>query len=198
MKKYFGLNYQFKKLLNFFLQGLLYITPLGLTIYIIVKTFIFTDGILAPIIEGYLKFSIPGLGIILIVLIIAFMGFIGQTVLAKPFKLSVERLMKKAPILYMVYTSIRDFMEAFVGKEKKFNQPVLVKVSKTTDLEKVGFITQADLSDLKMQGKVAVYFPHSYAFSGELFIVPADQVTPVDLPAGEMMKFIVSGGVTKV
>jgi uncharacterized membrane protein len=193
-----GINYHFKKLVNYFLQGLLYVTPLGLTIYIIKIIFVFSDGILAPIIEGFLKFSIPGLGLILILLIITFLGFIGQTVIAKPFKLVIERLIKKAPILHMVYTSIRDFMEAFVGKEKKFNQPVLVKVSKTTDLEKIGFITQTDLSELKIKDKVAVYFPHSYAFSGELFIVPADQVTTIDVPAGEMMKFIVSGGVTKV
>jgi uncharacterized membrane protein len=204
MEQNSGVNYHFKRFVNYFLQGLLYVTPLGLTIYIIQKIFVFTDSILAPIIENYLKYyfhfkhSIPGLGVILIVLIITFMGFAGQTVIAKPFKLVVERLLKKAPILYMVYTSIRDFMEAFVGKEKKFNQPVLVKVSKTTDLEKLGFITQTDLSDLKIKDKVAVYFPHSYAFSGELFIVPADQVTSVDAPAGEMMKFIVSGGVTKV
>jgi uncharacterized membrane protein len=199
-----GINYQFKKMLNYFLQGLLYVTPLGLTIYIIQKIFVFTDGILAPLIDAYLKsylhfkHSIPGLGLILILILITFLGYAGQTVLAKPFKLAIERIIKRAPILHMVYTSIRDFMEAFVGKEKKFNQPVLVKVSKTTDLEKLGFITQTDLSDLKVKDKVAVYFPHSYAFSGELFIVPTDQVTMIDVPAGEMMKFIVSGGITKV
>jgi uncharacterized membrane protein len=199
-----GINYNLKKLVNYFLQGLLYVTPLGLTIYIIQKIFVFTDGILAPLIDEYLKtnfhfkHSIPGLGLILILVLITVLGYFGQTVFAKPFKLALERLIKKAPILHMVYTSIRDFMEAFVGKEKKFNQPVLVKVSKTTDLEKLGFITQTDLTELKIKDKVAVYFPHSYAFSGELFIVPSDQVTFIDIPAGEMMKFIVSGGVTKV
>jgi uncharacterized membrane protein len=191
-------NYQLKRMVNYFLQGLLYVTPLGLTIYIIKSIFVFTDGILAPLIEGFLKVNIPGLGLILILIIITFMGFAGQTVIAKPFKLALERIIKKAPILHMVYTSIRDFMEAFVGKEKKFNQPVLVKVSKTSDLEKLGFITQTDLSELKLKDKVAVYFPHSYAFSGELFVVPSDQITYLDIPAGEMMKFIVSGGVTKV
>jgi uncharacterized membrane protein len=89
-------------------------------------------------------------------------------------------------------------MEAFVGKEKKFNQPVLVKVNLNSDLEKLGFVTQTDLSDLKIKDKVAVYFPHSYNFSGELFIVPKENITPLDVNSGELMKFIVSGGVTKV
>lgn len=43
--------------------------------------------------------------------------------------------------------------------------------------------------------KVAVYFPHSYNFSGELFIVPAKQVKKLDAPPADVMKFIVSGGV---
>jgi len=58
-------------------------------------------------------------------------------------------------------------------------------------------MTQEDLSDLDIKEKVAVYFPHSYNFSGELFIVPRELVRPVDIPSAEAMKFIVSGGVAK-
>jgi uncharacterized membrane protein len=187
-----------RQIMNYFLQGLLYFAPLGLTIAMIIVVFNWVDGILRPIIENFLNIHIPGLGLVIILILITFLGFIGQTVMAKPFKLIVERLIKRAPLLHMVYTSIRDFMEAFVGKEKKFNQPVLVKVNNSSNLEKLGFVTQTDLSDLKIKGKVAVYFPHSYNFSGELFIVPLENITPLDVNSGELMKFIVSGGVTKV
>jgi uncharacterized membrane protein len=64
-----------------------------------------------------------------------------------------------------------------------------------SNLEKLGFLTESDLSRLNEPGKVAVYFPHSYNFSGEMFIVPVEQVRPIDLPPGDTMKFIVSGGV---
>ena len=188
----------FKQLVNFFLQGLLYIGPLGLTLYIILLILRFVDSILKPLIEDYLHIHIPGLGVLIILISVTFLGFIGQTVLGRPIKLVIERLIKRAPLLHMVYTSIRDFMEAFVGKEKKFNQPVLVKVNLKSDLEKLGFVTQNDLSELKIKGKVAVYFPHSYNFSGELFVVPVENITPLDVNSGELMKFIVSGGVTKV
>ena len=47
-------------------------------------------------------------------------------------------------------------------------------------------------------GQVAVYIPFAYAFSGEMYIVPASYVTFVEISAGEWMKFIISGGVTKV
>jgi uncharacterized membrane protein len=187
-----------RKFFNYFLQGLLFAAPIGITGYIIYLVFGFSDGILKPIIETFLHFSIPGLGLVIMVILITILGYGGQSVIAKPFKVLLERLLKRVPLLQMVYSSIRDFMEAFVGKEKKFNQPVLVKVNKTSELEKLGFITETDLSFLGITEKVAVYFPHSYNFSGELFIVPADQVKPLDVNAGELMKFIVSGGVTKM
>ena len=132
------------------------------------------------------------------VILITLVGIIGQSVIAQPIKAVIERLLQRAPILHMVYTSIRDFMEAFVGKEKKFNQPVSILISKDPEIERFGFMTQHDLSEINMKGKVAVYIPLSYGFMGELFIVPAENVKPVDMPAGEMMKFIVSGGVTRV
>ena len=75
---------------------------------------------------------------------------------------------------------------------------MLVKVNLISDLEKMGFITQNDLSEIGIKDKVSVYFPHSYNFSGEMFIVPVEHITPLDIPPTEAMKFIVSGGVTKV
>lgn len=187
-----------RRIFHYFLQGLLFAAPIGLTGFIIFQVFKFSDDILKPLIEGIIHFSIPGLGLLILVILITFLGYAGQSVIAKPFKLMLERGLKRVPVLQMVYSSIRDFMEAFVGKEKKFNQPVRVKVNLVSDLEKLGFVTESDLSDLGIKDKVAVYFPHSYNFSGELFIVPASQVTPVDVPAGVLMKFIVSGGVTKM
>jgi uncharacterized membrane protein len=187
-----------RKFFNYFLQGLLFAAPIGLTGFIIYQVFKFSDDILKPLIEGIIHFSIPGLGLLILVILITFLGYAGQSVMAKPFKVMLERGLKRVPVLQMVYSSIRDFMEAFVGKEKKFNQPVRVKVNLVSDLEKLGFVTESDLSDLGIKDKVAVYFPHSYNFSGELFIVPSSQVTPVDVPAGVLMKFIVSGGVTKM
>jgi uncharacterized membrane protein len=65
-------------------------------------------------------------------------------------------------------------------------------------LEKLGFLTEEDLSTLDEKEKVAVYFPHSYNFSGELFIVPKNQVRPIDISPSVVMKFIISGGVSGI
>jgi uncharacterized membrane protein len=188
----------FRRLFDYFLQGLLYVSPFGLTVYIIFVVFVFINNIAQQYIDQILSFHIPGLGIIIMFLFISIMGYFGHKIFTQPVKLLVEKMLRKAPLIQVVYTSIRDLISAFVGKEKKFNQPVLVKVSKTIELEKIGFLTSSDLSNIGLTDKVAVYFPHSYAFSGELFIVSADLVTPLDIHPAEAMKFIVSGGVSKI
>ena len=186
-----------KKLISYFFQGLIYIAPLGITAYIIYFLFTVIDGFIRGQIEKFLDINIPGLGIVVLFVIITLLGLIGQTIIARPFKRLIQRLIDKAPLIKVIYSSIRDLLSAFVGKERKFDQPVLVIVNTISNLEKMGFITQKDLSDLDIKEKVAVYFPHSYNFSGELFIVPKELVRPVDIPAAEAMKFIVSGGVAK-
>src|SRR3546814_7390085 len=70
----------------------------------------------------------------------------------------------RMPVIKMMYTTIRDFLEAFVGEQKKFTEPVFVEMSET-GIKKVGFITQKDLTALGLPGYVGVYFPHSYNFS---------------------------------
>lgn len=187
-----------KRLINYFLQGLLFIAPIGITVYIVYIVFIFFDGILQEWLKQILDLSIPGLGLIIIVFLIILVGFLGQTFIARPFVYLFNRLMRKAPLLKVIYTSINDLFSAFVGKEKKFNNPVLVKINIDSNIEKLGFLTESDLSLIDETDKVAVYFPHSYNFSGELFIVPKVQVRSIDLPPAEVMKFIVSAGVAGI
>jgi uncharacterized membrane protein len=160
------------------------------------KTFVFLDELLKPLVTDYLNINIPGLSIVIVFFLVAMLGFMGRTIIARPIKRLVGHIINRVPLIKVIYTSIKDLLSAFVGKEKKFNQPVLVKVNTISELEKFGFLTQTDLSKLGVEGnKVAVYFPHSYNFSGELFIVPAEHVKMIDAPPADVMKFIVSGGV---
>lgn len=187
-----------KKIFNYFLQGLIYIAPIGITVYIIYLVFKFTDDLLDDSLIKFLKVDIPGVGIIAIVIILILVGIIGQSIIARPIKLLFNKLLDKAPLLKVIYSAFKDLLSAFVGKEKKFNKPVLVLVNPVTNLEKLGFLTQEDLGILSEKEKVAVYFPHSYNFSGELFIVPSNQVKPLDINPAAVMKFIVSGGISDI
>ena len=187
-----------KRIVNYFLQGLLYIAPLGITAYIIYVVFHFIDNLLKDKLEEIFNIDIPGLGLAVIFLFLVVVGIIGQSILARPFKDLFKRIIEKTPLLKLIFSALNDLFSAFVGKEKKFNKPVIVLVNPISNLEKLGFLTEEDLSTLDEKEKVAVYFPHSYNFSGELFIVPKNQVRPIDINPSVVMKFIISGGVSGV
>jgi uncharacterized membrane protein len=107
----------------------------------------------------------------------------------------MERWLKRFPVFSFIYGSIKDFTEAFVGDEKKFDKPVLIEMN-DTGVKKIGFLTQKDLKKIGLPGEVAVYVPFSYSFAGQLYVVPADKITPLKMKASEAMKFAVSGGVS--
>ncbi len=185
-----------KKLVNYFLQGLLYIAPLGITAYIIYTIFNFMDGLLQEYLFEFFDIKIPGLGVLTLILFLILVGLLGRTIIADPLKLLFRNIIERIPLLNFIYSAFNDLFSAFVGKEKKFSKPVLVKVNLNSDLEKLGFITEEDLGLLGEQDKVAVYFPHSYNFSGELFIVPLANIKTVDINSSDVMKFVVSAGLT--
>jgi len=184
-----------KKLISLFLQGILYIAPIGVTAYILYLVFSFVDSLLKEYLKDLLGIYIPGLGLVVVIVLLILIGLAGQTIIARPFKLLFRRVMGRIPLLKVIFSAFNDLFSAFVGKERKFNKPVLVLVNPISNLEKLGFLTEMDLSLIDEKEKVAVYFPHSYNFSGELFIVPREQVRPVNLNPAEVMKFIVSAGV---
>lgn len=187
-----------KKVMNYFLQGLLYTAPFGITAYIIYVVFNFTNNLLDDYLEKVINIDIPGLGLVVIFFILVLIGIIGRSIIAQPFKILFKRLIEKAPLLKLIYSALNDLFSAFVGKERKFNKPVLVLVNPISNLEKLGFLTAEDLSKIDEKDKVAVYFPHSYNFSGELFIVPKTQVRLLDINPAVAMKFIVSGGISDI
>ena len=184
-----------KKLIFYFLQGILYIAPIGVTAYIIYLVFSFVDSLLKETLVDLLDIYIPGLGLVVVIVLLILIGLIGQTIIARPMKLLFKRVLRRIPLLKVIFSAFNDLFSAFVGKERKFNRPVLVLVNPISNLEKLGFLTEDDLSVIDEKEKVAVYFPHSYNFSGELFIVPKERVRPIDLNPAEVMKFIVSAGV---
>ena len=75
----------------------------------------------------------------------------------------------------------------------------MIKLYENSTIERIGFITNEDLKTLNIKdGKVLVYLPHSYAFSGQLFVVDRSYIKPIDSSSSEIMKLIVSGGVTEI
>ncbi len=183
-------NNPFKKVAKYFFRGMLLVVPLGLTIYITILTIGWLDGLIGV--------SIPGLGLLVILASLTIIGYLGSSLLARPIFRFFENIMVQLPLVRIIYTSLRDLVSAFVGDHKKFDYPVLVNMMVDGSIKRLGFITQEEVDKLGAPGFVAVYFPHSYNFSGNLFLLRKDQVTPIDQSSTEVMKFIVSGGVSDI
>lgn len=180
----------FKTLIKYLLQGLFYVVPVGVTIYLIVWLVVKIDGII--------NLDIPGLGLVAILVGVTLIGFLGSHFFVSYLR-PLDRAMEKTPLIKLVYSSMKDLMSAFVGKKKQFKTPVLVKMGEGIDFERVGFITKEDLSELGISAdKVAVYFPFSFGINGQVLIVPKKNISTIQASSSDVMKFIVSGGVTNV
>lgn len=192
-----------KKILNYFLQGLLFVVPIVVTLYVLLKTIFWIDSLLPfqiPIkVPGLDKVEIPGLGLLTIFISVAIVGYIGSHYIRNPFFSYAEKAANKAPLVKIIYSSVKDLVEAFVGEKKRFKTPVLVRLEKDSEINRIGFITQENLSDIGLETTlVAVYLPFSYSFAGELIILPKENIRPINASGTDMMKFIISGGVTEI
>jgi uncharacterized membrane protein len=181
------MRYTYHRILSYFLRGLLVLVPLAVTGYVIYAIFIFLDGLI-PV-------PFPGIGILMVLGLITFVGYLASLFFTKPFFEWFERGVFKIPFVNLLYTSIKDLMGAFVGEKKKFSSPVLVQISDS--MSRLGFITQESMVVIGESELVAVYFPHSYNVSGNVFLVKKEKIKPLTgVKSSEVMKFMVSGGVS--
>ncbi|MDB5029444.1 DUF502 domain-containing protein [Mucilaginibacter sp.] len=189
-----------RALLNYFFKGLIVVVPVGAAAFLIFWAVSSVDAALnlSDILwttKNGKPMYIPGLGILNVLLIIMIAGILVTNVVTDPIKRWFKRWVNRLPFFNFLYSSIKDLTEAFVGDEKKFSEAVIVEVNEF-GLKKIGFLVQKDLSKLNLPGEVAVYFPYSYSFAGQVVIIAADKVKPIDKNAADMMKFVISGGVS--
>lgn len=192
----------FRALLRYFIKGLLVVLPLGAAFFLLFWAFSSVDDALNLSEWIFVDpttgkpLYIPGLGLVSVILIILVAGIVATYLITEPIYNWFSKWLNKLPIFKFIYSSIKDLTEAFVGDDKKLNEPVLVEDSH--GFKRIGFLTQKDLSVIGLKGDVAVYFPWSYSFAGQVLIVKAEQVKPLKMTSAQAMKFIVSGGVSSI
>jgi uncharacterized membrane protein len=186
-------------LVRYFAKGLLVVVPIGAAIFLIYWGVTTVDKALNLsdlwVDKTGKHMYIPGLGILNVIVVIMIAGLLVTNVITDPIKRWFKRWFNRLPIFAFLYSSIKDLTEAFVGEEKKFNEPVLVEVNEF-GMKKIGFMVRKDMAMIGLPGEVAVYFPLSYSFAGQVIIIDAAKVKPIDKGAAEVMKFVISGGVS--
>ncbi|MEY4638909.1 MAG: DUF502 domain-containing protein [Bacteroidota bacterium] len=179
-----------KRVAGYFIQGLVILAPIAITGYALYWLFEKVDSILRP----YL--NVPGLGFLLIISSVVVVGWVSSNFLMGGVLQLFDQWMERTPGVKLIYTSTRDFFEAFAGNKRKFNRAVLANVF-GPDVWIVGFLTDEEMEKFELgSDKVAVYVPQGYNFAGQLYILPRDKVRKIDkISSGEAMKYAVTGGV---
>ena len=195
-------GFRFSKLLQYFLQGLLVIGPVAITIYFVYWVVSSIDSQIplftAKGADGKVYVQNYGLGFLIVILAIILTGYISSFFFRNRIFNLFDSLMQKTPGIRFIYSTVKDFFEAFAGEKKKFNKPVLANID-DNDVWRVGFITQEDGEDFGFTDYVAVYIPMSYSIAGNVYLLPRNRVRRItDVNATDAMKFAISGGVTNV
>ena len=198
MKKIF----HYKKLLQYFLQGLLILGPVAITAYFIywavssidswIPIFTYTDA------QGMVHVRNYGIGFVIIIAVLIVIGYVSSFFITSRIVSFFDKLLEKTPGIKHIYSTTRDFFEAFAGDNKKFTKHVLANVD-DNDVWRFGFITREDMQDFGLTDYVTVYIPMAYSVAGNVYVIPKNRVRLIEnISAAQTMKFAVSGGVTDI
>jgi uncharacterized membrane protein len=176
-----------RKLIAYFLRGLVVTAPVAVTLWVCWTLF--------ERIDGLLDLPIPGAGFVVTIVAITLVGMVGSTLVTAGVVSLIESSIEKLPFVRLVYSSTRDLLNAFVGEKRRFDIPVTVTLVPGSGVKMIGFVTRESLDIFGMPGYVAVYVPQAYAFAGHVLLVPALQVEPLKGESADLMAFVVSGGV---
>jgi uncharacterized membrane protein len=179
-----------RRLLNYFLRGLVVVVPAGVTIWVCYKIFRAIDDLLG--------FAVAGTGFVIMIVLVTLVGFLATTIVARTIGDAFDGLLGRLPFVNLLYSSTKDMLNAFVGEKRRFDKPVLVSLSEDGAVKVFGFLTAESVATLGVTDMVTVYVPTSYSVAGHVIVVPASRVTRLDADAPAVMAYIVSGGVTAV
>ncbi|MBS1928768.1 MAG: DUF502 domain-containing protein [Bacteroidetes bacterium] len=194
--------FSYRKVFQYFLQGILIIAPLAVTIYALYFVVTTIDSWL-PIFTykdqlGVVHVQNYGIGLLIIISVIILIGYFSSFFITGRILSFMDKIMERAPGIKHIYSTTKDFFEAFAGDKKKFTQNVLANVD-DNDVWRLGFVTRDDMADFGLDGYVSVYIPMAYSVAGNVYIIPRSRVKPIThISSAQTMKFAVSGGVTDI
>ncbi len=184
-----------KKFITYFFKGILILVPIVLTIYIVVIVFQLTDGILGRYFMAY-GINIPGLGLLTTIALIIFVGFLGTQVASGRILNYIDGLFGKLPFIKIIYNTIKDIMNALLGRKSSFAKVVIIDLPGDNDIKILGFITKENLELFGLTDHIAVYILQSMQWAGFTLLVPRSRVKELDVKPDEALKFIVSAGIS--
>lgn len=190
-----------KKIRRFFFSGLLILTPIVITFYILKTMASASDNILSPMLDYILGVHLPGIGLIMLVIIIIISGAIAENTIGKKMFAWWDKMFNRIPLIRNLYKPVKQVFSAFSSSEgkSKFSRVVMVEYPKEGSFA-MGFVTNnitGEIAEKIGHNMVACFVPTTpNPTSGFLLIVPLDRVTPLSISVEEGIRFIISGGIS--
>jgi uncharacterized membrane protein len=183
---------------NYFLSGLLLVVPLVITILVIKAIFNFLDSLLLPYLQPYLGewLVIPGVGILITVLSIYFVGILVTNFIGRKFVNLGERLLLRIPIAKSIYGSVKQILQTFSFQEKQSIKKVVMVEYPKSDVWSIGLVNGEIIHPQSGESMYNILIIASInPASGFFIIVPKTKTILLDITVEDAMKWIVSGGI---
>ncbi len=188
-----------------FWTGIATLFPVFITIYLLYLIFQLADNLVGKHIQSYLlaeyDFTIPGLGLIVLLFVIFVFGLFSRFVMGRWLSLLIDKFFKKVPLVAHIYPSAKKlsgFLFSEESKSKRFRKVVLVEFP-TQGSWSLGFITNENFDDLEIdlpEKYVCVFVPLAPTpFSGFVYWAPKEKVKELNMGVDKAVTFILSGGV---
>lgn len=189
---------------SWFFTGILVMTPLILTIYVVWAFITFVDNLVVPMVpyyyrpSTYLPFPIPGLGLIIVFIFTTFVGILATGLFGRTLIRLWENILSRMPVVRSVYSAIKQILETVMATQSDaFRQAVLVEYPRK-DIWAIGFVTgstKGEVGENVDKKMVNVFMPTTpNPTSGFLLFFPEKDLIFLKMSVEDALKLVVSGG----
>jgi len=193
------------RLRAYFFTGIIVTAPIGITAFLIWQFITFLDTHVASLIparynpESYLPFSVPGLGLLIMLAFLTLVGFMAAGLAGRTLVRIGERLLSRMPVVRSVYGTLKQIFETVLAQSSRsFREVVLIEYPRR-GLAAVAFVTgptRGEIQERSGEELVNVFLPTTpNPTSGFLLFVPKSELVHLDMTIEEGIKLVISGGI---
>ena len=180
------------------IAGLIVIAPLAVTLYVLWWLFRTVDGILGQSVYDAIGVTIPGLGLLMLVLLLLGVGWLAERTIGAQIFNWWHGLLDRVPVVSRLYGATRRIVgSVFGGEEKKFFREVVLFEYPSPGQWTLGFVTGGapKALDDRVNDGVTIFLPTApNPVTGFLIIVPRARTIRLPVTVEEGFTYILSAG----
>lgn len=180
--------------------GLVTVLPFALVIWVLVTIFQVVDGLFGPWVDHWFGVDVPGVGFVLVLIGTTFVGALTRLYISHELLQMMDTLFRKTPFVKSLYVTFKELVQSLMGGRKRGFRRVVLVHWPDERAQVIGLVTNEEIpaSMDPTGGRVAVYLPNTFQFSGITVLVDRSRIVPCELTVEEAFKFSLSGGLTTI